>query len=443
MRRWSPFFGRFSGWFFALAVASSACGPSTPAPKGGEAVTEDQANAALERAKKKGDPDELVEVFQKYGQFAAGKSALRLAARKYFEKALEAAEACDEERTKKPLAKIAPYTSDDPQIDEAYNETKEQVAKERKRCELVAVDSAIKKAEAKWDYAAAFKAIGEAKEADGAALKARRVELTDRWKGFVDDTLRKIVAKRSIKEVVGDKREAFESALDPEALPAEVTADAQKRKKAFESLELLFETMEDGWVIDPPSKWWTYGQAKPRKPEAPKTETGVVMANGIPFHVVGKGKIGSTVMLAAGAAEGDLWTRIGSIKLLVPEGDARPFDTNFALPDPLIDQRVLAPVTPGSDTLRPVLVVGEGATIKVRPIGVPTQKYDVKKKELRGWALMPGQKVTVLVGGAPKPGEIADKAQDERVLVKINGFETFVPLADVRVKRADLPALPE
>ncbi|MBL8719142.1 MAG: hypothetical protein JNL79_24365, partial [Myxococcales bacterium] len=192
-----------------------------------------------------------------------------------------------------------------------------------------------------------------------------------------------------------------------------------------------------------PSKWWTFGQAKPRKPEAPKTETGVVMANGIPFHVVGKGKIGTTAMLAAGPAEGDLWTRIGSIKLLVPEGDARPFDTNFSLPDVLIDQRVLAPVSPGSDTLRPVLVVGEGAFIKVRPIGTTGPKYDVKKKELRGWALMPGQKVTVIVGGAQKPGEVADKAQDERILVRISGFETFVPLADVRVKRADLPALPE
>lgn len=438
MRRWSSIVA-----CIVAAAALSACGPSEPKPKAGEGQTEEQANYALERAKKKGDPDELVEVFQKYGQFAAGKSALRIAARKYFEKALEAAEACNEEGVKKNLAKIAPYTSDDPQIDEAYNETKDATGKERKRCELVHVDEQVKKLEAKWDYVAAFKAISEAKEADGGALKTRRVELTDRWKGFVDDTLRKIIAKRSIKEVLGDKREAFENALDPEALPAEVTADAAKRKKAFEGCELLFETMEDGWVIDPPSKWWTFGQAKPRKPEAPKTETGVVMANGIPFHVVGKGKIGTTAMLAAGPAEGDLWTRIGSIKLLVPEGDARPFDTNFSLPDVLIDQRVLAPISPGSDTLRPVLVVGEGAFIKVRPIGTTGPKYDVKKKELRGWALMPGQKVTVIVGGAQKPGEIADKAQDERILVRISGFETFVPLADVRVKRADLPALPE
>ncbi len=435
MRRWIP----IVAGTFACAVA---CGPS-PKPNSAEgAATEDQANYALERAKKKGNPDELVEIFQKYGKFTAGKTALRLAARKYFEKALEAAEQCDDEGAKKPLGKIAPYTSDDPQVDEAYNETKEALAKEHKRCELVRVDEKIKKLEAKWDYAGAFKAIADA-DADGAGLKARRMELADRWKGFVDDTLRKIIAKRSIKDILGDKREAFEAALDAETLPAELSADAKKRANAFGGLELLFETLEDGWVIDPSSKWWTFGQAKPRKPEAPKAETTVVMANGIPFTVVGKGKAGTTVLLAAGPAEGDLWTRIGSIKLLVPESDARPFDTNFALPDKLMDERVLAPVAPGGDVLRPVIVVGEGGFIKVRPIGTPGPKYEVKRKELRGWALMPGQKVVVIIAGKQKPGEIADKAQDERVLVRVGGFETFVPLADVRVKRSDLPAVAE
>ena len=59
----------------------------------------------------------------------------------------------------------------------------------------------------------------------------------------------------------------------------------------------------------------------------------------------------------------------------------------------------------------------------------------MKKKELRGLLFSPGQKVTVMVSGVAKPGEIADVPEEDRVMVKVAGFESFFPIGDVRVKR--------
>lgn len=421
----------------ACPAPEEAKAPNAPPPP-----TEAEAKSALERAKKKGDPDELIALFNKYPKFASGKTALRLGVRKLLEQALEAAEACDEPAANGAVAKVAPYTSDDSEIDEAYDETKTAINRERKRCLLVKLDQDVKRAEGAWDYARAFNRIISEKEADGAALKKRRLELTARWTKWLDETLVAIAKKGSIAAVVGDKKEAFEGSIDPSQLPAEVGPDLAKRADAIAGIKLVFERLEGGQVLDPPVRYWTFGAAKARRVDAPASSDGTVMANGVMFYAIARGKAGGVTVLAAGSGEGDLLTRLGSIKAVIAEADARTWDTRVTLPEKLVGARVLAPVAAGSDTLTPSTVLTEtGGNVVVQGLK-KGPKIIAKKKDLRGLAMGPGLKVTVMVGNVGKPGELADAPEENRVLVRIAGFESFFPLGDIRIKRADLPAPP-
>lgn len=415
-----------------------AKGPPPPAP-----VTEAEARDAFERAKAKGDPDQLIAVFNKYGKFSVAKTALRLGVRKLLEDALTAAEACKAEKASQDLAKVAPYTTDDPEIDEAYDETKVAVAREHSRCSLIVLDAEVKAAETAWDFPKAFARIGKEKDADGAALSKRRVELTARWRKWLDETLKQIVAKRSVAAVVGDKRDGFDSSTDGDDLPAELAPDLAKRGEALLAIRLVFEKLEGGVLLDPPVPYWTYGAAKARRIDAPATE-GAVLANGVAFTAVAKGKLNGTMMLVAGNATGDAFARLASIKLLLPEADARTWDTRIALPEQLVGARVLAPVTLGSDVLHPVTVLSEDGkgSVAVAPLSKKTQKLTFKKTDLRGLAMSPGMKVIVMVNGIGKPGELATSPEEERVLVRVAGFESYFPLGDIRVKRGDLPKPP-
>ena len=59
-----------------------------------------------------------------------------------------------------------------------------------------------------------------------------------------------------------------------------------------------------------------------------------MLANGVPFVAIGKGKAGGVSLLVAGAGEGDVLARLSSIKLLIPEADARTWASSN--PDALI-----------------------------------------------------------------------------------------------------------
>ncbi len=433
---------------FTLALgllALTACPAPEPAraPAPETPATEADAREALDRAKKKGDPDELIALFNKYPKFQAGKTALRLGVRKLLEHALDAAEACNEGQSSKDLAKVAPYTSDDPEIDEAYDETKNAILREHKRCKLVVLDADVQKAEAAGDYAKAFARITSEKDADGAALNKRRVELTVRWKKWLDDTLKAIVAKKSIAAAVGDKREQFDDATDPDQLPPEVASELAKRQATLSAILLVFEKLEGGQLIEPPVRYWTFGAPKARRIDTPSATDGAVMANGVPFTAVAKGKLGGVQLLVVGNAEGDALARLASIKLLIPEADSRTYDTRVALPEQLVGAKVFAPIAVGSDSLAPAVVLSDDkGAIVVQPLAKKGQKLTFKRKDLRGLSMNPGMKVTVMVGGVGKPGELADAPEEDRVLVKIGGFENYFPVADIRVKRTDLPNPP-
>lgn len=439
----------FNSFLLSLFVLGGPTMAGCPAPEEAKAPVappppgESEAKRDLERAKKKGDPDELIAVFNKYPKFAAGKTALRLGVRKLLEQALESAEGCDEPAANGAVAKVAPYTSDDAEIDEAYDETKQAILREHKRCLLVKLDADVKRAETDWDYARAFNRIVTEKDADGAALKKRRVELTTRWLKWLDDTLVAITKKGSISAVIGDKKDAFDGSIDPSQLPPEASAELAKRSDAIAGIRLVYEKLEGGQLLDPPVRYWTFGSPKARRVDSPSSTDGTVMANGVSFFAIAKGKVGGVTVLAAGTGEGNLLTRLGSIKAVIVEADARTWDTRVTLPDQLLGARVLAPVAPNSDLLTPSIVLSESkGAVVVQSLSKKGPKVAAKRKDLRGVAMGPGLKVTVMVGNVGKPGEIADAPEENRVLVRVAGFESYFPIADIRIKRSDLPALP-
>lgn len=434
----------------AFAPLTIAGCPAPEAPKAPvvKPPSEEMAHDALEAAKKAKDKvDALFEVHNKYMQFPSGKKALRLAVRTLLEEALELSEKCELPEAKGRMASVAPYTADDHEIDEAYDETKARVDGETQRCALFKVDEDVKRAEADWDWPRAFGRIAtETTVEDAKALAKRRVELLARYGKWLDDTLKEVVAKKSLSKVVGDKSEKFDESTDPSKLPPEVGAELAKRQDVINGVTVLFDKLEGGAVVDPPQRMWTFGKARPRRIDTPSQVGQAEMANGISFYVVGKGKIGDVTLLCWGSNEGTLLQRIGSIKALVVETEARTFDTNTALPEQLLGARILAPVSAGSDLLTPSIVLSAPPTgaVVVLPVAsalkkLNTPKISAKKDLLRGLVLPPGTLVQVHVAGMWKKAEIADAPEEDRVLVKVGGFESYVSIGDVRVKRSDLP----
>ncbi len=446
----------FTLWFplcVPLCLAAlpllSAC-PAPEAPKAAvvKPPSEEEAKEALESAKKSKDKvDALFAVHNKYPTFASGKKALRLAVRTLLEEALDLSEKCDLAEAKGRMAAVAPYTADDHEIDEAYDETKARVDGETQRCSLFKMDEDVKRAESDWDWPRAFNRIAtETTVADAKGLAKRRVDLVARYAKWLDDTLKAVVAKKSLSAVLGEKADKFSESTDPGKLPPEVATELAKRQDAINGVSVLFDKLEGGMVVDPPQRMWTFGKARPRRIDTPSQVGQAEMANGISFYVVGKGKVGEVTLLCWGTNEGTLLQRIGSIKALVVETEARAFDTNTALPEQLLGARVLAPVANGSDMLTPSVVLSAPLTgaVVVLPVAsslkkLTTPKVSAAKAQLRGLMLPPGTPVQVLVAGAWKKAEIADAPEEDRVLVKVSGFESYVSIGDVRVKRSDLP----
>jgi hypothetical protein len=443
---------------FALLLATSfaiaslvGCPADEPLPvQAPKPPSEEDARAALEKAKKANDADAFFDVSRKYPSFPSGKKAMHLGIRKLLEDAIDAAEKCDLPKAKGLLARAAPYTADDHEVDEAYDETKTRVDGERERCALAKLDDDVKRAEQSWDFPRAFNRIAtEDQVPDHKLLAKRRTDLVARYLKWLDDTLAAIVKKRSVSGVVDDKREEFDDSIDPSKMPPELGPELQKRQDAIVGILLVFDALKDGQLIDPPTRFWTFGKARPRRTDTPNVVGQNEMANGISFYGVAKGKAGDVMLLAWGSNEGDVMQRLSSIKALVPEADTRTWDTNTALPDQLQGARVLAPIAANSDTLTPstvFLAPPPGATgpIIVIPVSSTlkkqnTPKVTVKKESLRGLVLPPGTPVQVLVGNAWKKAEVADAPEEDRVLVRVNGFESYVSIGDVRVSKKDLP----
>jgi hypothetical protein len=310
------------------------------------------------------------------------------------------------------------------------------------------MDDDVKRAEQSWDWPRAFNRIATEKSIDDAKLLTkRRVELLARYGKFLDDTLKMIVSKKSVAAVVDDKKDEWVNSTDPSKLPPEVGVELAKRADAINGVMLVFDKLEGGQLIDPPIRYWTFGKARPRRTDTPSLVGTTEMANGISFHAVAKGKAGDVTLLCWGQSEGTVLQRLASIKALIVDVDAKTYDTNTALPDQLVGARVLAPVIAGAgDVLTPsvVLTIAPNGAIQVIPVSsslkkLNAPKINTKKEQLRGLVLPPGTPVMVMAGGQWKKAEIADAPEEDRVMVKINGFETPVSIGDVRVKKSDLP----
>ncbi len=438
-----------SAAFFASALVG--CPADEPIPvQAPKPASEEEARAALDKAKKSGDADAFFEVNRKFPNFPSGKKAMHLGVRKLLEDALDAAEKCDLPKAKGMLARAAPYTNDDPEVDAAYDETKTRVESENERCALYKLDDDVKRAEQAWDFPRAFHRIADEGEvSDHKLLAKRRNDLTARYLKWLDDTLMMIVKKRSVSGVVEDRRDEFDDSTDLSKMPPELASELQKRADSIAGILLVFDKLEGGQLLDPPLRFWTFGKARPRRTDTPGIVGSNEMANGISFYGVAKGKSGDVMLLAGGSNEGTLMQRLGSIKALVPEVDTKTYDTNTALPDQLQGARVLAPIAANSEIYTPSTVIvapppGIAGTIVVVPVSSTlkksnTPKVNVKKEALRGLLLPPGTPVQVLVAGAWKKAEVADAPEEDRVLVRVNGFESYVSIGDVRVSKKDLP----
>ncbi len=442
LRSWSPAFALFA------ALSLTGCpAPEPPTAPVAPPKSEEAARSALERAKKKDDAEALLAVYHEFKEYPSGTKALNLGVRKLFESAIESANKCDELAAKTLMARANPYALDFPAINEAYDETYESVNREKRRCNIIRLDADLKKAEEELDWPRAFNRVGTEKEVDGAVLAKRRVDLTNHFTAWLDDSIKKILAQKSFAKVVGDKRDKFDAALDSSQYPPEVGDEVKKRAGAFEGLRVVFDKLEDGAVIDPAGKYWTFGTAKAHTP-ASLTSDPLMLPNGLPFFAIAKGKLGGESVLVAGPGVGTLLERLAAIKLVIPENAARTYNTSTALPEQLVGERVLAPISAGSETLGVATVISDdGKVIVVAGIpggGRKTAGPSVKTKraELRGFALEPGKKVTVYASGTWKPGEVVDVTDAEHILVRINGFEVPFSSGDLRIKRGELPAPP-
>jgi hypothetical protein len=187
---------------------------------------------------------------------------------------------------------------------------------------------------------------------------------------------------------------------------------------------------------------WTFGTPTARSAKEPTSE-GKELPFGVPFVVVAQGNLGGQLLLASGSPDGDELSRLSSIKFLVPAKGARNYDTRVLLPPELVGERVLAPISSGNEELVAFTVVEEKAgDVWLSPIGKQS-KIKFRKADLRSFFLPHGTVVSARIGNAWKTGTISDGGDDERVMVRVNGFDSPVKIEDLKIKRSSLPPLPK
>lgn len=294
--------------------------PKVEAPKG---PTEADARAALDKALAEKNADALIDVYHDFPKQRAGKEALRRAAKLLIVEVKERADACDESGAKGKLARIAPFTLEDPEINEAYDEMQRQILEGHKRCAVVKLDADVKKAEQAWDWPEVFAQIQNAKEIDGGTLKQRRLAAIARWKTFLDDAIRDVAAGKVTLD--DDKAAKLLASVDEAQLPGEIVPDLEKWRPAVAALVLVFHELEDGRLVTPPRKVATFGPAKTRKVESPKAIDGPVVKGGFPFVAIAHGKLDGTDLLLAGDDKPDVVLRLASAKLLFQVNETKGF----------------------------------------------------------------------------------------------------------------------
>jgi hypothetical protein len=429
----------------ASLASLAACGgaPEPNAPDGPE--VENQARVAYERAKDKEDPQGLLDVYHRFPQAASGKKALYMGVDRMSTQAEKLAKACKDDEARKLLTEMAGYVADEPAIDSKVDALKEKVEKYKRKCTIDALDADVDAAAKDLNWPKAFEAIDDddlAKNLDAKTIGRKRDEVKKRWLGAIDGTLADIVKRRSAALVVDEHRKGWLASIDPKSYPEDLQDDIKSRAAKIAGVMLVFDKLEGGSLVDPPAKYWTFGDVKVRVAGAPETE-GKELPQGLPFNVVAQGKLGNDLMLAVGKPDGDEMARLSSITFLVPQKAAKTWDTRMLLPTTLVGARVFGPSSPGNRELALYDVVEEkDGAFYGTPVG-KTNKVKLKKTELRAFYVPAGTKVTVSVNYAWRKGETTAEATDgDTIAVRVNGADSQAKASDVHVDRDALPKIP-
>jgi hypothetical protein len=429
----------------ALALSLFACGGG-PDPKSPDAASlEAQAQAGYERAKDKEDAQPLLDVYQRYPKTTAGRKALFVGVDKLSVQAEKLAKACKDGEARDILTTIAGLSAEETSIDSKVDALKEKVEKYKRKCRLDALDAAIDAARKDLDWPKAFEAIDDedlAKDIDGKTIGRKRDDVKKAWLAAIDKTLGDIVKRRSAALVIDDHRKGWLATIDPQSYPEDLRDEVQARAAKIKGVMLVFDKLEGGSLIDPPERYWTFGDVKVRLATAPETE-GTQLFQGLPFMVVAQGKVGAEMMFAVGKPEGDELTRLASIQFLVPQKHSKSWDTRMLVPETIAGARVFAPISAGNKELGAFDVIEEkDGFVFATPVG-KTNKLKFKRAELRGFYLPVGTKVKVSRNYAWKKGEVTVETTDgDDVSVRVNGDAVPTKVADLRVDREALPKIP-
>jgi hypothetical protein len=317
-----------------------------------------------------------------------------------------------------------------------------------RRRALEALERDVAAAELRWDWPAAFARLDDANEADPDEVAIRRTRATIAFEAFVDDTIARIVAKGSAKAVLGDRRGAFLVAVDPARLPADVGVAIYARERRLRGVLLVFDQLEEGALLEPPTTYWAFGAAPTRSAANPALP-GKPLRRNASFVVVARGKLDGVPLLAIGAATdgpsgppGPL-ERLESISGLVVASAARPYETTAYLPPDLQPgDRVLAAFAPWPTqlVLHEVLTVRDDA-LSIRPL-VGGAARAARRDELRADFLPSGVSVLVPVNATFKRGLLQERLDDEQAVVTLDGARQTVPVASLRVEARTMPAAP-
>ncbi len=310
----------------AFALALPACpAPEPVAPKKVAAAgpTDDEARDAMEKAAEQKNVDALIEVYNKYKKLPSGKESLRRAARLLMVEVKALAEKCEEAAAKGSLSRLAPFTADDPEINEAYDDMTGRITTEHGRCELVKLDEAIKKAETGGEWPIVFERIQKAKDIEGATLKQRRLAAIVKWKNWLDDTVRPLCTKKgqTLDDTTADR---LVDAVDENKMPPELSEDLAKWGPIGRTAKLLFHDMKEGEVFEQPRPITMFTSSTSRKIETPKTTDGPTFAIGAKLTALGRGKLDDKLLYVVGSEGKDVVLRLATAKLLVLEADTKP-----------------------------------------------------------------------------------------------------------------------
>lgn len=299
----------------------AATAPAAESPQ----KIERRAKKALEKATEEKSADALLEVYNEYPKQSSGKEALRRAARMLLADVKERADACDEAAAKGKLARIAPFTLADAEINESYDSMQKEISEGHSRCQLTELDATIKKAETAWDWPGVFGAIQRAKDIDGATLKQRRLGAVTRWQAFLDATVRSLASGKSTLD--DEHAQKLLTAVDTSQMPGELETELAKWSPAVATTVLVFKTFEAGRLLTPPKRVSTFGPARARKVATPKTIDGPVLGKSIPFTAIAVGKLDGVQVLVAGDDVADVVLRLASAKLLFAVSETKGFET--------------------------------------------------------------------------------------------------------------------